>query len=333
MAVHVALALPVRVGIRAVGNAILRPSDVPVGAENYRLRSFRRTGVTVGDYRIRQGWPVATPRFDVRSRAMVSVSGFSQKERPQPLDITPESAIRWIADDDYFDETAGDWTAVQGANYGFRWKSTIEHQPTFRQEVAYYVGKELFRHSAISFDSYRAEHMYANIGAMGGSSGYTVVMAMVLNAAYGNAPQRQKIGLWCPGGAPEAADEWEEGDVGFEASIENGYLGVNVPGIIREEGVRMASFIEAPRIVYVAMAFGSPLSHVYACQGPSNISRKSFYVSEPVDASLNVVLGRTTGSLLHTADMAVFDINVYPDTLGFDDVKNQVSLLSQVYGG
>lgn len=324
----------VRVKVIAESKANSKPMSRPEGSDAYTLRPFRRIGVTLGDYRVRRGWPVEPPRIDVKIESHVSVTGIIVQERPGPLDLQTGATIRWVADPDYFDAITGEWSAVTGAEYGFLWRSLPQFQPTLVPDVPYYVGKELFRADGISFNADARQHMFANLGAMGGSTGYTILAAMVLNSSYGTNAQREKVGLWAPGGAPIDLDEdWEETETGPEVLIENGMLTVRPQLTGGGQGLATRDANGASRVVYIAAVVGHPLSTVYVSFGPSHIDYQSLYMGEAAEPSRNVALGRSKGSLAHTADMTIMDLNVYAEPLTFNEMKEKIAILSQTYGG
>jgi hypothetical protein len=55
--------------------------------------------------------------------------------------------------------------------------------------------------------------------------------------------------------------------------------------------------------------------------------------SEVVSVDGQVALGRTKDDLSHTSDMALMEVNLYSEQLTPRQMKDEMSLLSAVYGG
>ena len=87
--------------------------------------------------------------------------------------------------------------------------------------------------------------------------------------------------------------------------------------------------------VYLAMIFTRPEITFYAGTSPSSLRVKTLPAGtqDAVPLNGNIVLGRTPGDQLHTADMALFDLSIYGSVLNPTEIQNEFSLLAQAYGG
>lgn len=312
---------------------------VPKSLENIPggLYPLRMAYWQTDEYRIASGWPVPEPDFDIRARTLVSAEGEVLSYREQPRSITTNANARWIADEDTFDLTSEKWTPYQN-EFPLSWTTSPEYSPTFISDYEYQIDSELFLATALNFDSDSFEHMWTNLSeALGGAAGYTVVMCMSLNSVYGNNQTVPYSGLWCPGSATpaigEAISETPDGGwVSLTLQGESLYLETDQSKRAKVLGISDLLATTAP--VMIAMVVGRPYTTIYAGRGPSSMRRATVNIgSEVVALDGRVVLGRTNGDILHTADMALLDVGVYSDQLTPGEVKTEFSMLSSVYGG
>ena len=102
----------------------------------------------------------------------------------------------------------------------------------------------------------------------------------------------------------------------------------------RVKALDIAHLVASTAPLMIAMVVGRPYTTLYAGRGPTAISKASLNVgAQQVALDGNVLLGRTNGDILHTADMALMDLGIYPDRLTPSEVVNEFSLLAGVYGG
>src|SRR5262245_25688426 len=67
----------------------------------------------VDEYRLLNGWPTAVPPLDIRIHCLVSADGEKLTVRDSPLGVVTEASYRWVADFNYYDPIALQWTPVQ----------------------------------------------------------------------------------------------------------------------------------------------------------------------------------------------------------------------------
>lgn len=92
--------------------------------------------------------------------------------------------------------------------------------------------------------------------------------------------------------------------------------------------------LQASKPFYIAFVFSRPTGRVYVGGGPSQLRSTSYYSGAATGSNATgIVLGRSTGSTLHTIDMALLDLGIYTGALSTDQVKKEIALLSQSYGG
>ena len=102
----------------------------------------------------------------------------------------------------------------------------------------------------------------------------------------------------------------------------------------RQLGIAITDQLEGNAPSYIAMVVNRPQSALYVGTGPSNIRVKQLQAgAEEVALDDSVVLGRSTGDIEHTADMALFELGLYADPLTATQVRDEFAQLSRVYGG
>jgi hypothetical protein len=293
----------------------------------------------VDEYRVMAGWPVAVPQFEIRAICEVSADGEIVTARDDNTSISTGALIRWVADDLYFDQTALLWNPVQdGTGTKPVWTSTVAYMPVLVDDFTYRVKDEVFTQNAVNFDSDTKNHMWADFTAtIGGGAGYTVIMAMSPNSAFGNDIDVPYNGLWCPGRpTPDAEDTFTD-DIGatwMATTIQGGYLYLSTESRDPTRAISIQPGLNSNAPLYIAMVYARPTMYYYVGNGPSSIRVKTLEVGpDPGIMDDFVVLGRSTGDVLHTADMALFDLGIYADILTAEEVSNEFALLSGVYGG
>jgi hypothetical protein len=308
-------------------------NEAPGGLYPLQTKSFE-----MDEFRIRQGWPVEVPAYDIRCNTLISASGEVIALRDDSTAIETGALIRWIADPDYYDEDALIWRPFQDATGGIStWETSVEYAPVLVNDYEYRVKDERFVQTALNFDSDTRNHMWADFtGSIGGSTGYTVIMVMSPNSAYGNNVAVPYNGLWCPGRATPEGESFAEdiGDSWHSVTMQGGYLYFATES---KAPVRMGSItpeLNSNAPMFLAMIFGYPTVTIYVGSGPEDIRISS----TPTGLGMahlddGVVLGRSTGDVLHTADMALFDLSIYANQLTPVEVQNEFALLSRCYGG
>ena len=297
----------------------------PIQARSYELDEFR----------LMAGWPVSIPTYDVRCATLISGDGEILTDRDDTTALTTGAAYRWIADPTTYDETALRWAPSQGS--GVYWQTSVDYAPTLITDYEYRVESERFYATALNFDSDSRSHMWLDLnGAMSGSSGYTVVMVLSPNSVYGNNVAVPYNGLWCPGGPTPVGDTFVEAlePHWISVTLQGRYLWVETEDTTRTRGVAIAPELNSNAPLYLAMVLGRPETLLYAASGPSSIRVKALPTGDggvPLDPG--VVLGRSTGDVLHTADMALMDIGLYANRLTAAEVRDEFAILSRAYGG
>lgn len=307
--------------------------DAPGGLYPLQARAFE-----MDEYRLMSGWPVSVPKYDIRARTLVSATGEKFADRLDPISVKTGALNRWVADDTLYDETALTWHPLQDGTDRPVWTTSSNYAPIFIPEYEYRVKDERFYHSALNFDSDTRKHMWCDFtSTIGGSSGYTVIMVMSPNSVYGNDIDVPYNGIWSPGkpspGTPTFADplqaHW------MAVTIQGNYLYLETESTGRTRGISVAPSLGSTAPLYLAMVFDRPEVTFYAGDGPSSIRVKTLPTgtTDPVPLDGRITLGRTVGDVLHTADMALFDLGIYPNRLQASEVASEFSLLSQAYGG
>src|SRR5215831_7752130 len=96
----------------------------------------------VDEYRIMAGWPVPVPDGDIRAEVLVSGDGTVLGNRDAPTSLTTNAAVRWCADTNYYDQTALQWTPIQGQSSP--WQTNPDNEPTLYTDYEYRINDERF---------------------------------------------------------------------------------------------------------------------------------------------------------------------------------------------
>jgi hypothetical protein len=277
------------------------------------------------EYRIAKGWPVVVPPQEIRAKALVSATGEVLAARPEPRALSTGATVRWIADSDAYSVTDLQWWPIEGESVV--WETTPDYAPTFINEYEYERDEFVYFQDALNFDADSAEHMWTDLNpVLGGSTGYSVVMVAAMNSVYGNHLQSPYAGLWS---VQEITDDgW------VELSLQGHSLYLETEQSARAKALDISPLISGTAPFLLAMVVSRPYTTIYAAAGPSSITKAVLNVGNKV-SSLNgaVVLGRSHGDLLHTADMALLDIGMFANQLTPAQVRDQFAALSSVYGG
>lgn len=329
---------PSQVQITVTGDLRLNAESPQVFEAPGGLYPLRSKAFEIDEYRIMAGWPVPIPKYDIFARSMVSASGERFTSRDDPNAINTNATVRWIADPEFYDEDALVWRPIQDATQGSFWNSSTTAMPVLVNDYTYRLGSEVFVQNAVNFDSDANKHLWGNFStSIGGSAGYTVVMVFSPNSYYGNNDAIPFNGIWAPGNATPDSDTFDEPLPEFFAEVtsSSGWLYYEDELKERTRAVSIATALSENTPVYLAMIFTRPEVTFYVGQGPSSIQIKTLPAGTQgaVPLNGNILLGRTPGDQLHTADMALFDIGIYGTLLSAVEVQAEFSALAQAYGG
>ena len=279
----------------------------------------------IDEYRIMAGWPVPVPDGDIQIDCLVSAEGDVIGNRDSPLSITTNAAMRWVADDNYYDQTTLQWTPVQG--HVSPWQTSPESAPTLINDYEYSIGDEVFMNmSALNFDSNTADYMWNDLtGFMGGTFGYTVLMVMSPNSMYGNDATVVENALWGPA-TPDGA--W------VMLTVADQMIWMTTEEKARQKSVAIGRGEQNMAPMYVAISVNRPQTTLYAALGPSNVDSKALAAGEAPEAlSTSFWLGNAPFPSSSTMDMTLLDLSIYGDPLNRADLLAEISTLSAVYGG
>lgn len=321
----------ISIGHRLALNVTPPPaSQVPGGLYPMRLMTYE-----LDEYRVMAGWPRAVPKHDVRSQGVVSVIGERVEYRPNPTDVQTGAITRWVADADSYDPTALAWFPTATSAH-MVWRTAVNYAPVL-VPYEYRVGVERFYATALNFDSDTLNHMWLDAAGVLPNIGYTVIMVMSPNSTFGNNVAVPFNGLWCPGGptpAPAGDGTFAETATNFySVTLQGYYIYLQTEQRARTKGVSVATALSGNTPLYLVLSLSKPTTALYAAYGPSSIRKVSVPAGDQVNPTdAGVVLGRSTGDVNHTADMALLDLGIYPDVLTDSQVRTEITLLSQIYG-
>lgn len=324
--------LPVQATLGMSAQATITPpflAEIPGTLHPLRLAIY-----DVPEWRMRNGYPTDPAPFDIHAETLFSVTGEVLADRLAPTQINTAAETRWVVDEELFSEDLLAWTPWQD-QIPVMLRSSVEYMPTLT-EYEYRVGKEVFTGEAINFDADSRQHMWLSTEGILPMSGYTMIMVVALNSAYGNTNEIPYNGIWCHGNATPAGDTFAEpGDHWFDLEMMGNYLYLTTEQRARTKTVSVSERVISSAPMYIALTAAHPVATVYVSTGPGLV--RSF--SAPSGADLpdylhhGVVLGRSNGDVLHTADMALFDLGIYGRVLSQSEIVAEIALLSQVYGG
>lgn len=303
-------------------NTTPQAQDLPGGLYPLQTRAYE-----MDDYRVRLGWPVSPPMHDIRATSLVSCTGETFSTRDDNTAVRTGAVLRWVADSTTYNEVGLRWDPIQDATGGHPyWTAPVDNLPVLINDYEYRVKDERFKMSALNFDSDTANYLTADFtSTLGGATGYTVIMVMSPNSVYGNDVSVPYNGLWCP---VEESGTWSS------VTIQGGYLWLETESDDRKSAIAITPELNSNAPLYLAIVFGRPETVFYAGTGPDEMRVKSVVTYDNVGLMSNeVFLGRSEEDLLHTADMALFDLNLYADRLTASEIKNEFSLLARAYGG
>jgi hypothetical protein len=315
--------------VEIVAKSRVRASTLPGQLANPPggLYPMRSAAFEIDEYRVLEGWPVPVPSCDIRCDTLVSGDGVMLAERETPTGVLTGANYRWVADDDFFNPTTLSWVPIQGSEP--TWTAPVDNLPSLINNYEYTVDDERFTSmTALNFDSDTSDYLTTDLSrVMSTVNGYTVIMVMSPNSVFGNNEDRRYNAIWTCEDSPA--------ETNFTVTIEDGYLWVQVDQTENQRGIAMsrAMSIQAPS--YLALVFNRPKMAMYLSQGPKDIIVKRLDIAPSNQPFCNqILLGKMPGAdLTHTADMALFDLGLYADALSADQVKDEFTLLSKIYGG
>lgn len=332
MVAHVLTPVQVQASLTMNAQATVTPpflSEIPGSLHPLRLAIY-----DVPEYRMRNGFPTDKPPLDIHADSLFSVTGEVMADRLAPTQINTGAETRWVVDEELFSEDMLSWTPWQD-QIPVVLRSSVEYMPTLTP-YEYRIGKEVFLGEAINFDADSRQHMWLDTQGIMPLSGYTVIMVVSLNSAYGNTNEIPYSGIWCHGNPTPAGDSFAEpGDAWFDLDMMGNYLYLSTEQRDRRQTVSVSERLTSTAPMYIALAAGHPVATVYVATGPGLVRSLTVPTGALLPDALHpgVVLGRSNGDVLHTADMALFDLGIYGRVLSESEVLAEIALLSQVYGG
>lgn len=315
---------PVQIIVEARTRANTLPrklTSVPGGLYPMKSAAFE-----IDEYRLAVGWPVGVPSCDIRSSTLVSGDGSMLADRDNPTAVLTGANYRWVADDDFYNETAVQWVPIQGGSPA--WEGDPAHLPTLLSDYEYVIADERFTEmTVLNFDSDTTDALNTNLSrAMSTELGYTLMMVMSPNSVYGNNTDVSFNTLWANPPDPDKTS--------IELTLVDNYLWVELSDKPIQRGIAMARAVSVASPSYLAVVINRPTLTMYLGQGPSSIAFKTLDIgpkSKPISG--DVLLGQHPADTLHNGDMALFDLSIYANPLSADQVKDEFALLSGIYGG
>lgn len=330
MAARTLYPAPVKVAVNTSARAVktTRPAKLE-GLRPFRLRLF-----DAPEFRMRNGFPVEVPDIDVRQAHLASASGERLASRPGARELQTSANARWVADPDFYRDVDFHWLPIYSDLGSVSFDSAPVLGPTLIEDYTYAIDNERFTARALNFDRDSSQHMWSQVDALTGSAGFTVIMVCTMNSAFGNTDGAGYSGLFCSGQPTTGSgtlDEYVEN--AFQVQLVN-----NTIRIVTDEqtspALQIAGLMSSTAPFYLALALGRPSSVVYAGRGTRGLQRVVVRTgTDDLAFQGSFVLGRSYGDTLHTADMAVLDFGLYADRLTSDQVREEIALLSSVYGG
>lgn len=289
---------------------------------------LRLVAYDIDSYRIKKGWPEAVPSIDVRARCVVSLEGLKQTYRTDPEGMETNADVRWIANPDFYDQADLIWRPIQD-KYGFQWITSPDYAPELVEEYTYQAGNELITRTCLNFDSANRDHFWANFGSTS-LPGFTFSLVASLRS-----PEGKNMGLLCPGLPTPLTDEFPEEMEPKTASLKlSGHtLTVGMDSGRDREVMEIGGWMSKQAPLFIFLVVQPPAGHIYVAQGALTQRVGTFDTGKTGEFNLNYVLGRGTGDLYETADMAVFETGFYASALTKSEVSQEVATFSSMYGG
>lgn len=290
------------------------------------LEPYRLNAVEMPEYRIRNGWPVSLPTYDVHGNAGVAMNanGTVTAERPEPTAVTTAASSRWIGA--AYDPATYTWASTYGG--AANWVSDATYAPT-KELISYRLKKKMIKRTAVVFDSDLNQHMWGTINASA-TNDFTVIMVVNLNSTQnatmdGDAGDDEVAGLL-------SAQTPASGDPALR--ICNDLLQVQASPDKNFRNVRpVERFYNLATPIYLAYVVGHPRISVYTATNASNIKRWNLtYGYSAKQQNMALYLGRGA-DVARSADMMLFDFSLYNSRLGPIEVSKEIAKLARTYGG
>lgn len=290
------------------------------------------------DYRLRNGWPVQVPKYDVRQEVFASASGEILSSRPNPASVVTAADVRWIPTELTWDPIAFRLSPEDGPYKAFTWHSATEFAPTYLADYSYRVGKEIISRTALNFVSANKEHLWSDfVGGFAGLSGYTAIMVLSLESKFGtDGVDLDFSGLLCAGHAtPAGLDTFTETVTGATTDVQlrGRYLWARGGEMGFQQLFPINLALTRAEPSYLAITVDPPYTKVYMGFGVATMQIAQVRTGLAEANHLDWVLGRATGDVLHCADMTLFDMSLYANPLSDNDLLSEIATLSQAYGG
>lgn len=295
--------------------------QVPGGLYPMQVKAFQ-----IPEYRVMAGWPVEIPGHDIKVQTLVSCTGEVITARDDPTALVTDAMVRWVADEGFYSNDTLRWMPLHSIIGAIPWETTVDNAPVLVDNYEYRVGKERFYGNALNFDSDDQCYMSIDLsGYLSGPAGYTLIMVMSPNSVYGSDLEVPYNGIWCP---QNKDTNW------MDLTMQGQYLYLETESAARMRGIGVSNALGSSAPVYVAVVFDRPTVTMYVGTGPNSIRVKTVPSGDTAVPMIErVFLGRSTEDVLHTADMALFDLGLYANRLTAVEVSNQFAILSRAYGG
>jgi len=150
-------------------------------------------------------------------------------------------------------------------------------------------------------------------------------MVMSPNSIFDNNVDIPYNGLLCP--------KSKAGDY-FDLTMQGNYLWLESESTDRIRAISINPSVRASAPSYIALVMDRPQATFYVGSGPDSVRVQRFPSGKTgANMVLNMYLGRSTEDLDHTADMALFDLGIYPDRLTPGEIHDEFAILARAFGG
>ena len=327
--------------IPAVSITIDRPEEV-----DRSHIALRTVYIDTDPYRLYDGRPVAVPKWDMNIGVLVSSVGHVLTGREAPISIDTGAGVRWIAGVNYWDEVYNRWYPTDdGLSERFWWETTDEASPKLWDSVegkgyVYYLGKEEFIRSSVSFDEEAFSHMWSNFdGGNSSSETMTLMLVVSLNPVQRNQNYYTVIdsGTEPPAG-PSFSEPWAP-----DISIVNRTKCDVFPHKLRikfDGDLSTTSPDRNPTFGQIGILTLKYSTTDFYAEWFSEEGKYSRFITpkKSLEGNTNViyhnlVLGRSNGSVIdNMANMDVFEINMWTDDPDKEALALAKSSLVSAYG-
>jgi hypothetical protein len=311
------------------------PIDPNMVVIPYNMASY-----ILDEFRVKNGWPVEVPPYDVRQKTLISTDGTVISNRQSPATVQTGADVRWVATELSWDDVTLTWRPEDGPYPSYVWSSSVEFAPVYINDYTYRVGKELLTVNGLNFSGDNHQHLWSNFtGGFGSAAGFTLIFALSLQSRFGlDNTDVDYAGIFGAGHAtpPGAGDTFAEDVTGGQTNLQmrGRYLWVNSNQMAYQQLFPINLALTRSQPSYLAVVVNPPYTKVFMGFGTSTMQVAQVQTGPLPEANhLDWVIGRATGDLVHCADMTLFDLGLYVNPLSDDDVLSEISKLSQAYGG